>query len=289
MAKIIPSERLVVVVTGASTGIGLACALRLDERGFTVYAGVRKQVDAERVASLGSERLRPLLIDVVDEASVERARAEVAGAVAERGIAGLVNNAGIAVGGPTEFLAVDEFRRQFEVNFFGQIAVTKAFLPLLRAGAGRIANMSSMGGRTATPFLSPYSSSKWALEAWTEALRGELRPWGIWVCAIEPGAIRTPIWDKAVTDVTAVRDELPEEAIEQYGGALDAVDGLIAHQAKVAVPAERVAKAVDHALTARRPKTRYPVGPDARVGLKLRWLLPDRAWDWIVRKFSGMP
>src|SRR5688500_9161604 len=184
-----------VVITGASTGIGRACAIDLDGRGFRVFAGVRKDEDGER---LRSERpsIEPLRIDVTDAGEIAAARDRVGEEVGERGLAGLVNNAGIAVPGPLEHLPLDEIRRQLEVNVLGQIAVTQAFLPLLRTARGRIVNIGSIGGRVALPLLGPYAGSKHAMEGISDSLRRELRPWGIEVSLVRPGPIATEIWER---------------------------------------------------------------------------------------------
>jgi NAD(P)-dependent dehydrogenase (short-subunit alcohol dehydrogenase family) len=173
-----------VVVTGASTGIGAACALRLDHLGFQVFAGVRRKEDAQALQAKASPQLMPIFLDVTDLDSITAAMHKVAITVGNSGLIGLVNNAGIAVGAPLEFIPITEFRKQLEVNVTGQLAVTQAFLPLLRLAKGRIVNMGSITGRSATPFLGAYSASKFALEALTDALRLELRPWGIWVAIL---------------------------------------------------------------------------------------------------------
>ena len=189
------STRGAVLLTGASTGIGRACVEHLDGLGFTVFAGVRTQSDADSLREGGSARTRPLLLDVTDAESI-RVAADTVEETFPAGLSGLVNNAGIAVGGPVEFVALEEWRRVLEVNFVGQIAVTQATLPALRRARGRIVNVTSIGGRLATPFFGPYNASKFALEAVTEALRLELRRFGVQVSAVEPGAVATPIWDK---------------------------------------------------------------------------------------------
>src|SRR3990172_8450526 len=183
-----------VVITGASTGIGEACALRLDKLGWRVFARVRKEADAERLKNEGSERLTPAFIDVTDEGSIMKAEETVRAVVGEAGLAGLGDNAGVGIHGPLEFLPIEDLRRQLEVNTIGQIAVTQAFLPLIRKGRGRIVNIGSIGGKMATPFLGPYAASKFAMEALTDSLRQELRPWDIHVAIVEPGSIATPIW-----------------------------------------------------------------------------------------------
>ncbi len=179
-------NRGVVLITGASTGIGRACAEHLDSLGFTIFAGVRKQSDADSLSGAGSGRTQPLMLDVTESESIASAMRTVEEA-APAGLAGLVNNAGVSVGGPLEFVAIDELRRLLEVNFIGQVAVTQAALPALRKARERIVNMTSIGGRLATPFLGPYSASKYALEAVTAVLRLELRQFGIQVAAVEPG------------------------------------------------------------------------------------------------------
>src|SRR5688500_3137446 len=182
-----------VVITGASTGIGHACALDLDSHGCHVFAGVRREEDAER---LRSERafIEPVRIDVTDADSIASARDRVGEAVGAAGLAGLVNNAGIAVPGPLEHLPIDELRRQLEVNLVGQVAVTQAFIPMLRTSRGRIVNIGSIGGRVALPMLGPYAASKHAIEGVSDSLRRELPPWGIEVSVVRPGPIATEIW-----------------------------------------------------------------------------------------------
>ena len=187
-----------VVVTGASTGIGRATALHLDEQGYKVFAGVRKQADADSLEKEGSERLTPVTIDVAEQRSIDgRAQGGPATPSARRGLAGLVNNAGIADAGPVEHLPVDEFQKVIDVNLVGQYAVTQAFLPLLRRGDGTIVFITSIGGRVASPFFSPYNAAKFGLEGMADSLRRELKPWkGMDVVVVEPGSIATPIWEK---------------------------------------------------------------------------------------------
>ena len=185
-----------VVITGASTGIGEACALHLDQLGWRVFAGVRKDSDGEALQRKASPRLMPVRIDVTDAASIAGAREIVARELGDRGLDGLVNNAGVVVAGPLEFVPMDDLRRQLEINVIGQIAVTQAFLSFVRTARGRIVNIGSVSGKMATPFVGPYAASKFAMEALTDALRCELRPWGIQVSIVEPGSIATPIWEK---------------------------------------------------------------------------------------------
>ncbi len=204
-------------------------------------------------------------------------------AVGEEGLAGLVNNAGIGVSDPLEFLPMADIRRQFDVNLFGQVEVTQAFVPMIRQERGRIVNMSSISGRMAAPMLGPYAMSKFALEAFSDSLRRELRPWGIHVSVVEPGAIATPIWSKAL-DQAPAPEAVPEAARELYGKSIAALRDAARKMSEGAIPAVEVAKVVHRALTAAKPKTRYLVGPDAKMTGRLVSLLPDRALDWIVRK-----
>jgi NAD(P)-dependent dehydrogenase (short-subunit alcohol dehydrogenase family) len=278
-----------VVITGASTGIGAACALRLDALGFRVIAGVRRAEDGEALQKECSPRLTTILLDVIDTGSIRSAVERVSVIVGEEGISGLINNAGIAVSGPIEVVPMSAVRSQFEVNVFGQIAVTQALLPLLRRGRGRVVNMGSIAGRAATPFIGLYSASKFALEALTDALRSELHPWGIEVSIIEPGAIATPIWRKSARVADQMKAGLSDEAKKLYGDQLASVRSSIEKVEARAIPATVVAEAVVHALTARRPKTRYLVGIDAKIRAAMAAWLPDRVQDRVVRWFLGLP
>ena len=274
------------LVTGASSGIGAACALDLAQRSYRVFAGVRSEHDGRQLQQRGS--LTPVLIDVVDQASIGAARTTIDRAVGDAGLAGLVNNAGISVGGPLEFVPLADLRRQFDVNVVGQVAVTQAFLPLVRRAGGRIVNIGSACGRVATPFLAPYSMSKYALEAFTDALRRELQPWGIGVSIVEPGVIATPIWNKGLAAARATFDAMPEPAHQLYQQAFASAQAATVALCEAATPAGEVAKAVRHALTAARPRTRYLVGRDARQAARAAWLLPDRMLDRAMRKYVGL-
>lgn len=276
-----------VVVTGTSTGIGRATALRLDAEGFRVFAGVRRAVDGEALGEAGSSRVAPLILDVTDSASIASAAEEVQ-AASGGDLAGLVNNAGIAVAGPLEFVPVDDFRRSLEVNLTGQLAVTQAFLPVLRGGSGRVVFISSIGGRLATPFMGPYHASKFALEAVADSLRQELKPHGLAVSVVEPGAITTPMWEKGREAGVAARDRFAPRAEELYGASLDRMESLARETGERGIPPEKVAGAVLKALTARRPRTRYRVGADARVGITVRKLVPDRLMDRLISRTTGL-
>ncbi len=271
-----------VVVTGASTGIGEACALHLDRLGFRVFAGVRSDGAAEALKGKASERLAPVNLDVTDGTLIASAARRVEAAVGKKGLQGLVNNAGIALAGPLEFLPVDALRQQLEVNVIGQIAVTQAFLPLLRAGTGRIVNIGSISGRLATPFLGPYTASKFALEALTDALRGELQPWGIHVSIVEPSGIATPIWQKSLAAADQLLARLPPQVNELYGPAITRMRKIAARSGETGMPADVVARAVAHALTVKNPKTRYAVGRGARLTILIAKFVPDRLRDRII-------
>jgi NAD(P)-dependent dehydrogenase (short-subunit alcohol dehydrogenase family) len=278
------SERAgTVVVTGASSGIGEACARTLAQAGFRVLAGVRQDADAERVAAL-HDRVEAVRVDVSDQATV----ADLGQRVGSEPLAGLVNNAGISVSGPLEFVPLDEWRRQLDVNVIGQVAVTQALLPALRRARGRIVNIGSVGGKVAAPLLSPYAASKFALEGITDSLRRELRPLGVHVAIVEPGAIATRIWEKGVAAADELLASAPAEAEAIYGPTIAAIRKQATKATEEAIPPEEVAKAVEHALTADRPRTRYPVGRDARQRIRLAGLLPDRAFDALMARLLGI-
>ncbi len=270
-----------VLVTGASTGIGKACALHLDSLGFAVIAGVRKEADGE---SLRAEApgIRPVIIDVTDEGTVAAATEDVRVAVGSAGLYGLVNNAGITVVGPLESVAIDKLRRQFEVNVIGQIAVTQAFLPLLRQARGRVVNMGSIFGLMSLPYVGAYAASKYAFEALTDAFRFEVAPWGVDVVIIEPGRIATPIFDKSMVAMEGWRDR-DNDIDALYAASMAATLKVTTRLSKTCASPQQVARAVAHALTARRPKTRYKVGRDVRFWTPLRRALPDRLCDWVIK------
>ena len=275
-----------VVVTGASTGIGAACAEYLDERGFRVFATVRKQADADRIAALGSSRLEPLFLDVTDAESIAKAAQRIDAALEGAGLAGLVNNAGISVDVPLECVDIGALRHQLEVNAVAPVVVTQAFLPLLRRARGRVVNVSSVNGRVASPFSGPYCMSKFALEAFTDCLRQELAEWGMHVASVEPGYIATAMLEKAhAADWSA---EASKRELDLYGEGYRAFKEFEKQGVDSAVPCDVVSQAIFHALTARRPRTRYPVGKNARLFTSLAQFFPDRAVDWVTRKVMGL-
>lgn len=287
------------LITGASTGIGRATALNLVASGWSVLAGVRDPAAGESLlAEAGADgRLIPLTLDVTDPGQVAEAAARVqemrvGTSGAAGGLDALVNNAGIGVGGPVELLSAEDLQRQFDVNVFGQLAVTKALLPALRRArtprgtGGRIVFISSIGGRVATPYTAPYAASKHAIEAFADALRIELHNSGIRVALIEPGSVATPIWDKGQAEVRRV--SVPQELAEQYGHVPAAMEKTLADTARRGVPPELVASTIARALTARRMRARYLVGRDAKVMLALKRVLPDLVFDRVIKRALGV-
>ena len=262
------------VVTGASSGIGLACAVRLAAGGWRVFGGVRNEEDA---AALREQGVEPVELDVTDAGQI----AAAADAVGPE-LHGLVDNAGIAVAAPLELVPLDELRRQFEVNVVGQVAVLQAFLPALRRGSGRVVLMGSVGGRSALPFLGPYAASKHALEAFADVLRIELAPWGMRVSIVEPASVKTAIWTKGAEHADAIRGELSEEAAALYAPRI-AKFREVALKRGPGIDPDVVAGAVEHALTASRPKARYLVGRDAHLRA---WIerLPTRLRDRVLSR-----
>jgi len=277
-----------ILVTGASTGIGRACALHLAARGNTVYAGVRKQADADSLTSEALGTLKPLTLDVTDEPSIRASVQTLTADLADHGLAGLVNNAGIALGGPLEYLPIETWRQQLEVNVIGQVAVTKAFMPLIRGGHGRVLFIGSIGGRVGTPMMGPYNASKFALEGIAEAFREELRPWGLKVVLIAPGTIKTNIWDKGRDQSDDLEHRLGTEANERYGALNKALRKLIDRQDRSGIAPKRVAKVIERALFTANPRARYLVGPDAKAMGVLSRALPDRAKNSLLRRVSGL-
>ena len=270
-----------VLVTGASTGIGEATALHLKELGFDSVGAVRKEEDAERLRSHG---VRTVKLDVADAGSIAAAREELG----DGPLAGLVNNAGIAVAGPLEFMPLDQLRLQLEVNVVGQVAVIQQFLPALRAGGGRIVNLSSIGGRVALPLLSPYNASKFALEGISDSLRRELYGQGVDVILIEPGGVKTPIWDKSNEAANELQQQMPPEAERLYGKMIDAVRrATIEIAQEKGIEPREVAEVIGRALTAKRPRTRYLVGSDAKMRGPLAKVMPDRLMDRAIARRMG--
>ena len=270
-----------VLVTGASTGIGEATVHHLKSLGFDPIGAVRKDEDAERLEGRG---VRTIRIDVTDAGQIAAARDELGDAP----LAGLVNNAGIAVAAPLEFLPIDQLRHQLEINVIGQAAVTQAFLPALRRTRGRIVNVSSIGGRVALPLVGAYNTSKFALEGMSDAWRRELRPLGVDVILIEPGGVKTPIWTKSTETADAMLDDGPPEVRQLYGNL---IEGVRSRTQKIAretgCDPSDVAEAIGTALTADRPRTRYLVGRDAKVRARMAKVIPDRVMDRMILRALG--
>ena len=277
-----------VLITGSSSGIGEASALLMARNGFRVLAGVRKPEDGERLRQKAGKNITPVIIDVTDAASITTARAQVEDQIGS-GLDGLVNVAGIGVTGPLEYATAEEMHRVFEINVFGQIAVIQAFLPMIRDARGRIVNISSVGAHIAIPFGGLLSASKSAFGSLSDALRLELRPFGIRVCVIEPGAIATPAVEKTLGDVEGVIARLPPEASSRYGQMLRNFNKRAYAREKNGSPPAVVAKAIHHALTASAPKIRYVVGKDARPLAILPRLLSDSLLDALRARIFSLP
>jgi NAD(P)-dependent dehydrogenase (short-subunit alcohol dehydrogenase family) len=270
-----------VLVTGASSGIGKATVERLSDEGYHVVAGVRREGDAPSAASA------EVLIDLADGASIAPACKQVLG-LADRngGLVALVNNAGINVAGPSEVVSLDDWRRQFEVNLFGQLAVTAELLPALIESGGHLFNVGSIGGRVSAPFLGPYSASKFAVRAWTDALRIELAPHGVRVVLIEPGAIATPMWAKGNSAVDDLEETLTEEQRRRYSSQINRVRKLAKFAESHAVPADQVARTISRALAAPKPTGHQLVGRDAWMQAFVS-VFPTRLLDRVLRLVSG--
>ena len=283
-----PEERQAFLITGASSGIGAACALDLSARGFKVYAGVRRSEDGERLAAEATGNLSPVLLDVTDRSQIEAVAEQIRQEQVGRGLAGLVNNAGILVSAPLEFVAPEQLRRQFEVNVFGTVAVTQIMLPLLREACGRVVTIGSIAGRAAPPYFAPYAATKHALEAITDSLRMELRHWNIQVCLIQPDAVATPIWGKLETAPEHQTAPLSQEAQSLYA---DDMAGMLEASQKMdhrGMAADRVVDTIRHALTTRHPKTRYPLGFRTRLAAWAVSRIPDRIRDWYMLRELGL-
>lgn len=273
-----------VVVSGASTGIGYATAEVLAREGYDVFAGVRTEADADRLRALG-ERVHPVIFDVTQAASIEAARqAVLATGLPLRAV---VSNAGIAVAGPLETLPIDELRRQFEVNVFGAIALAQAFLPSLSED-GRVIFVGSVSGRLPTPYIGPYSSSKFALRALADAMRVELAPAGIAVTLIEPGSVKTPIWAKGRARREEMHAQLGPNPRPHYREALDRVINATEGEERNGMPVEHVAEAIRDAVAAPRPRAAYVVGAPARAGTIIA-MLPTSFRARVIRRIMKLP
>ncbi len=269
-----------IVISGCSTGIGRATALHFAARNYKVFAGVRKESDAQSLSGAdASGNIRPVLLDVRVPEQLAAVVADLERELADTGLCALVNNAGIGRGAPLEYVDPNVVREVFEVNVMGPLLLTQAFLPLIRKAKGRIVTVGSIGGKVAGPINGPYNMSKFAIEAFSDALRMELAPEGIHVALLEPGPIATPMLASVPGLVAEVKATLPPEAIARYGAQIAGFASYFASLTSHALPPEAVAKVIEHAVEARRPRARYLVTRDAKIAAFMHWLLPDRAFD----------
>jgi len=278
-----------VLVTGASSGIGRASALLLSENGFRVFAAVRKPDDGARLQADGGQGIHPVIMDVTDGGSIQAAAAHVSEQLAGERLDGLVNIAGIGLAAPLEYVAQDELRHMFDVNVFGQLAVTQAFLPMLHRSRGRIVNMSSVGAHIAIPFGGVLNACKAAFGTLSDTLRMELRPFGIRVVSVEPAAINTPAIEKTLGHVEDTIRRLPPEGADRYGDMLRTFNRRALPRELNGSPPDIVARAVLHALSSPRPRIRYVVGKLSRPMTLLPRILPDSVLDDLRMRVFGLP
>jgi NAD(P)-dependent dehydrogenase (short-subunit alcohol dehydrogenase family) len=271
-----PENQEIAIITGASTGIGAATARELARRGFHVLAGVRRDRDADAIRGPGIE---PLIIDITNPDHVQALATRVHGDTQGRAVRALVNNAGIPVNAPVETFAIDEWRRLFEVNLFGHIAVTQALLPALIRSKGRVVNISSVGGKIAMATYGAYAATKFALEAVSDSLRREIAPSGVQVVVVEPGAVRTEMPGRAIATARQLASTMTPEQSQRYGALVHAITAQTASHTNSGLPADVAAKVVAKAVTARKPRTRYTIGRDAALLTRLARILPDRTLD----------
>jgi NAD(P)-dependent dehydrogenase (short-subunit alcohol dehydrogenase family) len=278
-----------VLITGASSGIGRASVARTAQSGWKVFATVRKEQDGDQLRSDFGASVAPIIMDITDRLSLDAAAQRVASLLDGSGLDGLVNVAGVGRVRPVEYMTYDDLQEMFDINVFGQIAVTQAFLPLLRIARGRIVNITSIGAHIAIPFGSLINASKSAFSVLSDSLRLELHPFGIHVAAVEPGSIKTPAVEKTLGDVEAVIRTLPQKGAEQYGDMLRAFARCAYDREMNGSSPDVVATAIHHALTARKPRTRYRVGKHSSLLATLAALLPDRLLDAVRFRITGMP
>lgn len=270
-----------ILISGASTGIGRAAAVHLARKGHSVWAGVRSQKSFDDVRKMNVQGLKPVFLDVTDESSIASCISEIKKSAGI--LHGLVNNAGIVIGGPVEAVPLEDWRHQFEVNVFGQIRVIQLSLPLLRESKGRIVNISSIAGKISSPCMGPYCASKFALEGVSDSLRREVRRHGIQVSIVEPGPIDTPIWAKSIAKGTERTAKYTSEINEAYGETIHRFNQRIQQAAARSSPVSVVVEAIEHALTARQPRIRYPVGKGIKLATIISRALPDSVLDFVVR------
>jgi len=276
-----PEIQEIAVVTGASTGIGAATARELARRGFHVLAGVRRDRDADAIRGPGIE---PLIIDITNPDHIRALATRVRGDSQGRAVRALVNNAAVGVNVPVEAFAIDEWRRLFEVNLFGHVAVTQALLPSLIRSKGRVVNISSVGGKVAMATYGPYAGTKFALEAVSDSLRREMATFGVGVVVVEPGAVRTEMPGRAIATAHELASAMSPEQSQRYGPLVQAITAQTASHTTSGsgLPADAAAKVIAKAVTARKPRTRYTVGRDAALITRLVRFLPDRTLDRVL-------
>jgi len=272
--------RELIVVTGASTGMGAATARELARRGFHVLAGVRRDVDAD---ALRGDGIEPHILDITVESHVAAIAERVANDPQGFPLRALINNAGVAINAPVEALPIAEWRRQFEVNLFGHVAMIQALMPSLLRSAGTVVNISSLGGKVALPTYPAYAGSKFALEALSDSLRREVGRLGVRVVVIEPGAVKTAMAERGVATADRLKDGMTADQRERYGELVDAMSNLARSFDKDGVSADHAATVIAKAATSSRPRTRYTVGRDAAVLARLSRVLSDRVLDRVVR------
>src|SRR6201996_8605085 len=276
-----PSDRReLIVVAGASTGMGAATAKELARKGFHVLAGVRREIDAD---ALRADRIEPHILDITVDSDVAAIADRVARDPLGRPLRALINNAGIGVNGPVEALPIAEWRRQFEVNLFGHVAMIQALLPSLRRSSGTVVNISSIGGRVALPTYPAYAGSKFAMEALSDSLRREVSGSGVKVAVVEPGAVKTAMAERGIATADRLKAGMATDQLERYGALIDAMSNLARSFDTDGVPAEHAAKVIVKAATAPRPRTRYTVGRDAAILARLSRVVSDRFLDRVVR------
>jgi len=276
-----PSGRSeLIVVSGASTGMGAATARELARRGFHVLAGVRREVDAD---ALRADGIEPCILDITVESDVAAIADRVANDQLGRPLRALVNNAGIAVNAPVEALPIAEWRRLFDVNLFGHVAMIQALMPALLRSSGTVANISSLGGKVALPTYPAYAGAKFALEALSDSLRREVNGLGLKVVVVEPGAVKTEMAQRGVATADRLKAGMTNDQLARYGDLIDAVSNLARSFDADGVPAERAAKVIANAATARRPRTRYTIGRDAAILVRVSRIISDRSLDRVVR------
>lgn len=274
-----------VVVTGASSGIGRAAALQLDSSGWRVFACVRSDVDEDSLREAGSENLVPLRLDIASSEQMAAMAEAVADTLGGEGLDGLVNNAGITIPCPLEAIPLEDFSRLLTVNLTGHLATTQMLLPQLRTARGRIVFVSSISSRRAMPMLGAYTASKAGLNAVADGFRQELRRWQMGVSIVEPGSIETPIWDRGEREFDGAKERSTVDVEHLYGKLIARFRALAKETLDRRLPAEKVASAIEHALTARRPRPRYVVGREAKLQALAIRLAPDQALDFAVARY----